>query len=197
MAPVLSRAQNAVKVGCKVVCLTIGTPYRPTGAGEAPNPTKLPVYGDPRMDWAVVDQVRQAANVPVVLKGIMSAEEAKTAADKGVSGIVVSNHGGSFVQGLASPIEVLASVVDAVAGKVPVLIDGSFRRGTDIVKALALGARAVLVVRPVLWGLAAYGSDGVRTVLQMLQSETGRTMGLCGKPTIADLDRNLVRTVRR
>jgi 4-hydroxymandelate oxidase len=80
-----------------------------------------------------------------------------------------------------------------VGGKVPVLIDGSFRRGSDIVKALALGARAVLVVRPLLWGLAAYGSEGVRTVLEMLQGETVRTMGLNGKPTLALLDRTMVR----
>lgn len=91
-------------------------------------------------------------------------------------------------------IEVLAAVVDAVGGKVPVLIDGAFRRGSDVVKALALGARAVLVARPPLWGLSAYGSDGVQTVVRLLQSETGRTMGLNGKTKVAELDRTVVRS---
>jgi 4-hydroxymandelate oxidase len=122
----------------------------------------------------------------------MSPEEARVAAEKGVDGIVVSNYG-DHVQGLAAPMEVLPSVVDAVAGKIPVLIDGSFRRGSDVVKALAFGARGVLVVRPALWGLAAYGSEGVQAVMQMLQSETARTMNLCGKPTLALLDRTMVR----
>jgi 4-hydroxymandelate oxidase len=137
--------------------------------------------------------VRQAAKVPVVLKGIMSPEEARVAAGKGVDGIIVSNYGGAYTQGLAAPMEILPAVVDAVAGKIPVLIDGSFRRGSDVVKALAFGARGVLVVRPALWGLAAYGSDGVQTVMQMIQSETARTMNLCGKPTVALLDRTMMR----
>ena len=197
MAPVLTGIKQAVKSGCKVVCVTVGTPYQPAGAGAVPNPAKLRPDGNPHMSWAVVDQVRQASNVPVVLKGIMSGQEAQMAVEKGVQGIIVSNHGGLFVQGLASPIEVLASVVNAVGGKVPVLIDGGFRRGTDIVKALAFGARAVLVTRPALWGLAAYGSDGVETVMQMLQSETARTMGNCCKVNLAMLDRTLVRLVKR
>ncbi len=197
MAPVLTRINQAVKAGCKVVCVTVGTPYQPTGAGGAPNPAKLRPDGNPHMSWAVIDQVLQATTVPVVLKGIMSAQEAQLAVEKGIPGIIVSNYGGLFVQGLASPIEVLASIVDAVGGKVPVLVDGGFRRGTDIVKALAFGARAVLVTRPALWGLAAYGSDGVETVVQMLQSETARTMGNCCKVNLAMLDRTLVRVVKR
>jgi 4-hydroxymandelate oxidase len=197
MAPVLNGIKQAVKVGCKAVCFTVGTPYQPTGAGGAPNPAKLRPEGNPHMSWSVVDQVRQASSVPLILKGIMSAQEAQMAVAKGVQGIIVSNHGGLFVQGLASPIEVLTSVVDAVGGKVPVLVDGGFRRGTDIVKALAFGARAVLVTRPALWGLAAYGSDGVQTVLQILQSETARTMGNCCKVNLAMLDRSLVRVVKR
>ena len=197
MGPVVNGVKNAVKAGCKVVCVTVGTPYRPTGTNGAPNPTRLAPEGDPQMNWTVVDQVRQAAGVPVILKGIMSPDEARLAVEKGVQGLVVSNHGGLFVQGLASPIEVLPSVVDAVAGKIPVLVDGSFRRGTDVVKALAFGARAVLVARPTVWGLAAYGSDGVETVLKMFQSETARTMGNCCKVDLASLDRTLVRVVRR
>jgi isopentenyl diphosphate isomerase/L-lactate dehydrogenase-like FMN-dependent dehydrogenase len=197
MAPVLSRVARAARVGFRAVCVTVGTPYKPTGFDGAPHPARLATLGKPAMDWSVVDQVRQAAKLPILLKGIMSPEEARMAADRGVDGIIVSNHGGRFVEGLASPIEVLPEIVDAVNGKIPVLMDSDIRRGADIVKALALGARAVLVARPVLWGLAAYGETGVSTVLEMLQGETARNMALCGKRTLADLDRSLVRIDRR
>ena len=193
MAPVLSNVQRAVKAGCKVVVITIGTPYRPTGADGAPTPAKLAVEGNPEMSWEVIDRVRQAAKVPIVLKGVMSPEEAKLAADKGVDGVVVSNYGGQFLQGLASPMEMLTAVVDRVGGQIPVMIDGSFRRGSDVVKALALGARGVLVVRPALWGLAGYGSAGVQAVLEMMQAEAASTMAACGKPTLALVDRTMVR----
>ncbi|MEX2301521.1 MAG: alpha-hydroxy acid oxidase [Bryobacterales bacterium] len=196
MAPVLRRVAQAAGAGFRAVCITVGTPYQPTAFDGAPNPAKLAALGKPAMNWSVVDQVRQAAKLPAVLKGIMSPEEARTAAERGVDGIVVSNHGGRFVQGLATPIEVLPEIVDAVGGKIPVLMDSDIRRGTDIVKALALGARAVLVARPMLWGLAAYGEAGVSTVLEMLQGETARNMALCGKRTLADLDRSLVRIDR-
>jgi isopentenyl diphosphate isomerase/L-lactate dehydrogenase-like FMN-dependent dehydrogenase len=151
------------------------------------------VNANPQMSWTLVEQVRQASKVPVVLKGIMNSEEARVAADKGVDGVIVSNSGGAYIQGLATPMEILPSVVDAVAGTIPVLIDGSFRRGSDVVKALAFGARGVLVVRPALWGLTPYGSDGVQTVMQMIQSETARTMNLCGKPTLSMLNRTMLR----
>lgn len=182
MAAVLNRVRQAVKAGCGVVCVTVGAPH---GASAVPD-----------VSWPLVDQVRQSVNAPVVVKGILSAKDAQIAVDKGVQGIIVSNHGGPVKPG-AAPIEALPRIVDAVGSRAPVLIDGSFRRGTDIVKALAFGARAVLVTRPALWGLAAYGSDGVDTVLKMLQSETARTMGNCSKVNVAALDRSLVRVVKR
>jgi 4-hydroxymandelate oxidase len=194
MGPVLARVQAAVKAGCKTVLVTVGTPYQPVEG--VPHPSKLAAMSNPRMDWSVIDQVRQSANVPVLLKGVMSPEEAKTAAGRGIAGIVVSNHGG-VVPGVASPIEMLGPVVDAVGGKVPVLVDGGFRRGSDILKGLALGARAVLVARPALWGLAAYGAEGVQAVLEMLQTETGRMMAGAGQPNLASIHRNLVRWVKR
>jgi len=196
MAPVLARVQQAAQAGCRAVCITVGTPYMPTAFDGAPNPAKMTVFAKPDMTWAVVDQVRQAGKLPVVLKGIMSPEEARAAVERGVDGIIVSNHGGRFVEGLITPIEVLPEIVDAVGGKIPVLMDSDIRRGSDIVKALAMGARAVLVARPVLWGLAAYGQPGVETVLKMLQSETARMMALCGMPNLASLDRSLVRIDR-
>jgi 4-hydroxymandelate oxidase len=193
MAPVLSRVAQARQAGCAAVCVTVGTPYQPAGFEGPPDPAHLAVLGKPAMDWSILDQIRQAAELPVVLKGVMSPAEARTAVERGMDGLIVSNHGGRFLQGLAAPIEVLPEIVDAVGGKIPVLMDSDIRRGTDIVKALALGARAVLVTRPVLWGLAAYGEEGVKTVLEMLQGETARNMALCGKRTLADLDRSLVR----
>jgi 4-hydroxymandelate oxidase len=196
MGPVVSSVQSAVKAGCKAVCLTVGTPYRPTGADGPPNPTKLTPDGDPTMDWDVVQRVKKASKAPLVLKGIMSPDDAKAAVDKGVDGIIVSDYGGMYVQGLASPVQVLPSIVDAVGARVPVLIDGSCRRGTDMVKAIALGAKAVLVARPAVWGLSAYGAEGVQTVLELLTGELARDMGLCGTPTLADLHPNLVRRVK-
>src|SRR6185295_16676461 len=121
---------------------------------------------------------------------IMTVEAAQSALQHGADGIVVSNYGGP---GRDAPVLALPKIVDAVAGKAPVLVDGSFRRGTDILKALAFGAQAVLVGRPVMWGLAAYGADGVQGVLEMLQTELARYMAMCGKSNLAMLDRTLVR----
>lgn len=193
ITPVLNNVQRAVKAGCKVVILSVGAIRDPGAASVAPALTSIAANGYPHPTWTLVEQVRQAAKVPVVLKGVMSPEEALTAVGKGVDGVIVSNYGAPITQGVTAPMQLLSSIVDAVGGKIPVLIDGSFRRGSDVVKALAYGARGVLVVRPALWGLAAYGSDGVQTAIQMIQSETARTMGLCGKPKLAMLDRTMVR----
>jgi 4-hydroxymandelate oxidase len=151
---------------------------------------------DTGTDWNAMDNLRRGMKLPVVLKGIMSADEAKDAASKGVQGIVVSNYTGTSAPGLASAMEVLPGIVDAVAGRIPVLVDGGFRRGTDVMMALGLGASAVLVARPVAWGLSGYGDVGVRTVLEMLQTELGRTMGMCGKPTLKSIDRTVVKVHR-
>jgi len=193
MNAVRTRVQEAVRAGCKAVCLTVGAPYQRAGVDGPPNPARLKTMGNPKMNWAAIDQLRRGLAVPFLLKGIMNPEEARTAVEHGVQGIVVSNHAGHFSTGLVAPIDVLASIADAVSAKVPILIDGSFRRGNDVLKALALGARAVLIGRPILWGLSAYGADGVQTVLGMLQSEFARTMGLCGKPNIKAIDRSVLK----
>ena len=133
--------------------------------------------------------MRRAVTVPVVVKGIMTADDARTAAKIGARAIVVSSYGHPGASGRPAPLDVLADVVDAVEGRTEVLVDGGFRRGSDIMKALALGARAVLVGRPVMWGLAAYGADGVQAVLEMLQTELGRVMGCCGTPSLAAISR--------
>ncbi|MFB3776268.1 MAG: alpha-hydroxy-acid oxidizing protein [Bryobacteraceae bacterium] len=164
------RIDLAIDAGCKALCITVnGT------------------------DWSVVDRIRQGLRVPVLLKGIVSPDEARTAVNNGIHGIIVSNYYGRNMKGLAAPIEVLPSIVEAVAGKAPILIDGSFRRATDILKALALGARAVLLGRPVLWALASYGAAGVQTMLEMLQTDLGRDMAMCCKPNLKSLDPSIVK----
>ena len=171
-----SRAQAAVQAGCTAVAVTIGSTdqsWRPPG----------------RSDWQAVEAMRRAVTVPVVVKGILIADDARTATKTGAQAIVVSSYGQPGAPGHPAPLDLLADIVDAVEGRVEVLVDGGFRRGTDIMKALALGARAVLVGRPVMWGLAAYGADGVQAVLELLQTELGRVMGCCGTPNLAAITR--------
>ena len=145
----------------------------------------------PHIDWAAVDAVVKATSLPVIVKGITTPGEAKQAVAHGAKGVVVSNYRG----GTAAPgtLLLVAPVVQAVGDQVPVLVDGSFRRGTDILKALAFGAKGVLVGRPVMWGLAAYGADGVQGVVEMLQTELARYMCMCGRPSLAAVDSSLVR----
>jgi 4-hydroxymandelate oxidase len=155
------------------------------------------VSAGPDFDWATLERLRKAYKVPVLIKGVLSPDQAANALDRGAQGLIVSNHGGKILDSLPATIEVLPKIADTVAGRVPILVDGGFRRGTDILKALALGARAVLVGRPVLYGLGAYGADGVRAVLTMLQSELALAMGLCGKSNLAALGRDLVKIHRQ
>jgi len=167
-------AQQAVASCCKVVCLT-------TSGG--------------RVDWKAIEQIRQGLDVPIVIKGVMTPQDAKTAIEHGVHGIVVSDHGAAGAK--TSPIEVLPAIADTVSGKAVVLVDGSFRRGTDILKALVLGAQGVLLARPVMWGLAAYGAEGVQSVIELLQSDLARHMGAVGASNLKSLTRNHIRIHRR
>ena len=168
----------AVDAGCRVLCITVGASAARTPIG---------------IDWAAaVEGLRQAATVPVVVKGIMNPGDARKALEHGADGVVVSNHGG-LLGGGALPVDVLPAVADAVGGQVPVLVDGSFRRGTDILKGLALGATAVMLARPPMWGLAAYGAAGVQTVIELLQTELARNMAATGRPRIDLIDQTLVR----
>ena len=149
----------------------------------------------PNMTWDYIDWVRSASDMPVILKGIIAPEDAQLAVQRGASGIVVSNHGGRQLDGVIGTLEALPDVVEAVGGKIPVLMDGGIRRGSDILKALAIGAKAVLVGRAPLWGLGAFGQPGVERVLWMLGAELKLAMALAGKPTLASIDRKLVRRV--
>ena len=140
----------------------------------------------PPLEWATIDQVRRGLTTPVLLKGVMTAGEARAAVERGLGGVVVSGYRAGQ-DAMAASLEALPAVAGAVAGKIPVLMDGSIRRGSDVLKALALGARAVLVARPVLWGLSAYGEAGVRQVLEMLQTELARDIAMCGVASLAEI----------
>ena len=147
---------------------------------------------NPAMDWAFLDRLRKAWKGQLLIKGIDTAEDAKLSLDHGLDGILVSNHGGRSTETGRATIEALPEVVAAVGGKIPVLVDGGVRRGTDVFKALALGAKAVGIGRPMLWGLGAFGEAGVERVLAILQAELKLTMGNCGTRTIADITHSYV-----
>jgi len=147
----------------------------------------------PTPTWETVKQLRDETDLKVMLKGLMIGEDVEKAVAIGVDTVVVSNHGARQLDHTGSTIEALPECVDAAAGKIPVLVDGGFRRGTDILKALALGATAVGVARPYLWGLTCFGHEGVARVLQLLKTELALDMGMSGVSKIADIDRSLVR----
>jgi isopentenyl diphosphate isomerase/L-lactate dehydrogenase-like FMN-dependent dehydrogenase len=147
---------------------------------------------DPSISWEDLPWIRsQAPGLPVLVKGVLTAEDALLAVEAGVDGIVVSNHGGRQLDGSPASLDALPEIVSAVAGRVPVLMDGGVRRGTDVLKALALGAEAVLVARPTCWGLVADGEDGVRKVLELLRAEFENVMAIAGCRTVADIGRDL------
>ena len=180
--------------GFGAVCLTVDFPdsglrHRDTRSGFQ-IPIGLPsdelTYA-PDLTWDDLTWIREAAPVPLLVKGLMTAEDARLAVGAGVDAIVVSNHGGRQLDSVHAPITVLPEIIDAVEGRVPVLVDGGFRRGADVFKALALGAAAVLVGRPACWGLAAAGEDGVVDVLRILRAELENTMVLAGTRSLGDI----------
>ncbi|MDR7277108.1 alpha-hydroxy acid oxidase [Catenuloplanes atrovinosus] len=147
---------------------------------------------DPSLGWDDIDRLRAGTGLPVLLKGVLHPADAREAVARGVDGIIVSNHGGRQLDNAVAAIDALPAVVGAVDGRIPVLLDGGVRRGTDVLTALALGASAVLVGRPVIWGLAHDGEAGVRQVLSLLHEELTGAMALCGAATVADLTRDLL-----
>lgn len=147
---------------------------------------------DTSLTWETIGWLRSVTSLPILVKGILIGDDAKLAVEHGVDGIIVSNHGGRQLDGAISTCEALPEVVDAVAGRAEVLVDGGIRRGTDVMKAVAMGAKAVLIGRPYLWALAVNGEAGVRHVLELLREELSISMALAGRPTIADLDRGLL-----
>lgn len=147
---------------------------------------------NPAMTWADLRFIRELTSLPLLLKGILRSDDALQALDYGVDGLVVSNHGGRQVDGAVAALDALAEVVEAVAGRAPVLMDSGIRRGADVLKALALGAAAVLVGRPYVWGLAVAGSEGVAQVIRNLMADVDLAFGLTGCTSIRDVDRSLV-----
>jgi 4-hydroxymandelate oxidase len=147
------------------------------------------------LNWERIKRLRDMVKVKLLLKGILAHEDAKLAADAGIDGIVVSNHGGRVEDGVSATIEVLPEIVEATGGRIPVLVDSGFRRGSDIVKALAIGAKAVCIGRPYLWGLGAFGEAGVERVLAILRAETRIAMQQLGAPSLKDLVPAMVRRV--
>jgi isopentenyl diphosphate isomerase/L-lactate dehydrogenase-like FMN-dependent dehydrogenase len=147
------------------------------------------------LDWDYVDRIRDSTSMKLWVKGILTPEDASLCVEHGVDGIVVSNHGGRAEDSGLSTIEALPAIARAVGGRIPILVDGGFRRGTDIVKALALGASAVCVGRPYLWGLAAFGQLGVEAVLRILRAELATTMKQMGTPNLHSIGPGHVRHV--
>jgi 4-hydroxymandelate oxidase len=173
---------SAAKAKAVIVTVNAGTSaYGPATPASA------------RIDWAAIDAVVKGTSLPVIVKGITRPEDAKEAAARGAKGVVVSNYRGGHAAALAGTLLLVAPVVQAVGDQIPVLVDGSFRRGSDILKALGLGAKGVLIGRPVMWGLAAYGADGVQGVVELLQTDLARIMAMCGRPSLAAVNPGLVR----
>jgi 4-hydroxymandelate oxidase len=164
----------------------------PETAGESGLFTYFSQQIDPSITWKDLEWLRSQTHLPILLKGILRGDDAKKAVEYGVQGIVVSNHGGRQLDGAIASLDALPEIVEAVGDRIDILIDGGIRRGTDILKALALGAKAVLVGRPILWGLAVSGDAGVRHVLELLRDELDLAMALSGCPTLQDIDSSLI-----
>ncbi len=204
--------ENAQAAGARAVVVTVdqqASSYERSlhdrnlgGRGGTRFPRTAPAAGNPYRvmdnrlwyEWKFFDDIRPFVKVPMLAKGILTAEDAKLCLDHGMDGIYVSNHGGRSLDYGPSTLEVLPEIVDAVKGRVPVLFDSGIRRGTDILKALALGATAVCLGRVPLWGLGSYGDTGVRRVLEILQAEFVQAMRATGRPTITSIDKSLVQT---
>lgn len=210
----VERAQGA---GYRALCLTVDLPIPGARDREARANVVLPplpnlgdlleskggglsntgsdIYSsflDPTLTWESVGWLRSLCNIPVLVKGVLNPEDAELAVRAGASGIIVSNHGGRNLDTLPATIEALPLIADRVAGRVPLLVDGGIRRGTDVLKALALGAQAVLIGRPYIWGLAAQGEIGVVKVVDTLRREFEMAMALTGRLNVAGIDRSVI-----
>jgi L-lactate dehydrogenase (cytochrome)/(S)-mandelate dehydrogenase len=173
--------------------ITFGNYVRPGEAADIKTLAgRMAALLDPAMTWADVEEVRRLWRGPLILKGVLHPAEARAALERGIDGLIVSNHGGRQLDGAPASLDALPAVVEAVAGRVPVLLDGGVRRGSDIAKALALGAAACLIGRPPLWGLAVAGEVGVAHVLDIYRRELDRVLGLCGISRLADIGPDLI-----
>lgn len=186
-------------LGFSALCLTVDTPTsgardRQTRSGfEFPAlPYRTVEPGDNPCTWEDIAWIREAAPIPLVLKGILHPDDAEQAIIAGAAAIIVSNHGGRNLDTVPATIDALPRVAERVAGRVPVLIDGGIRRGTDVLKALALGATAVLIGRPYIYGLAVAGAAGAAAVIEILRRELTQAMALTGRATIGSIDHSVI-----
>lgn len=161
---------------------------------DIPVPGTWDDFAEYPLVWSDLAWLREATSLPFVLKGVLTAEDARLAVEHGCDGVVVSNHGGRSLDGTLSSIDALPEIVDAAAGQMEIFLDGGIRRGSDAIKALALGARAVLIGRPFLWGLAVGGEAGVRHVLEILRDEIAGDLAMLGRADVRALDRSVVAT---
>lgn len=197
--PVLGRRERDIRNEFRVpdgIEMVNLSPYLPTGLVEADPQTALARFVsssfDPTLTWDALDWLCSVTRLPVLAKGILTGEDARRAVEHGAAGVMVSNHGGRQLDGVSSTCEALPEVIDALAGSVPVTVDGGIRRGTDVIRAIALGATAALIGRPYLWALAVNGEAGVETMLEMLQRELRIAMALLGRPSIGHVDGTVV-----
>ena len=189
-APVIGRRERDLRAGFNVPA-GLPLPYVAAAIGNVShNPATHVRLFSASLTWQDIERIAEATKLPVVLKGVLTGEDAVLAVEHGAAGIIVSNHGGRQLDGAPAALDQLEEVVEAVAGRVEVLVDGGVRRGGDAVKALALGARAVLVGRPAIWGLAADGDAGVRHVLSLLRDEIAATLALLGCTRPDDVGRS-------
>lgn len=202
--------QRAEAAGAVALCITVDLPWVYARTREAHIHDESPLLSFPNvnlttlvgtgqksnrsasLNWRDLEWIRSFAKTPVLVKGILSADDAETAVKAGVSGVIVSNHGGRALDTVPATIDALPEIVERIAGRVPVLMDGGIRRGTDVLKALAIGANAVLVGRPYLYGLGVGGSDGVRHVIEILRDELQAAMALTGRRSIAEIDKSVL-----
>lgn len=214
----IKRVENA---GCKALVLTVDAPFLGLRERDVKNKFNLPdgftvknlepyykeklslnhdsgIAGyfsenlDPSLNWKDIEWLKSKTSLPVLIKGIGCKEDALLAVQYGADGILVSNHGGRQLDTCRATIDVLPEVADAVSGKIEIMLDGGIRRGTDILKAIALGAKTVLIGRPVLWGLAAEGENGVSSVLDILRNELDLAMALCGCDSVSKITKDLI-----
>ena len=186
------RNRFALPPGVMMPNIQAPVPDRPAGEGAGFGWVAAAPVVEPALTWDDLDWLAALSSLPVIPKGILHPDDAVQAVEHGARALIVSNHGGRQLDGAVASLDALPAVVDAVAGRAEVLVDGGVRRGTDVVKALALGARAVLVGRPVLWGLAVSGEAGVRHVLDLLRAELALDLMLCGLASPEDVDRSLL-----
>ncbi|MGI8800637.1 MAG: alpha-hydroxy acid oxidase [Solirubrobacteraceae bacterium] len=179
--PFLGRRERDLRTGFAIPAETpVPSFAAATGGGRAATLAEMVELLDPTLTWSDVEAVAAMSDLPVIVKGILTGEDACLAVEHGAAAVAVSNHGGRQLDGVVASLDALPEVVAAVAGAAPVLLDGGVRRGTDVVTALALGAAAVMIGRPVIWGLAARGEAGVASVLELLREEVGLALALLG-----------------